>query len=94
MGAHEARLQSHGFSLDKTRADLGNTLDLDLVVWKCMSDGLSMEEVLPFPLSESRIAPLMMKGSACWSLQSNAVPHATVRSVYSQLDPTRLPRFT
>lgn len=92
--AAQARLQALGFSLDTTRADLGNTLDLDLAVWKNMSDGVDMREILPFTLSDDRIDHLMMKGSACWSLQSNAVPHAAVRLIYDQLEPTRLPQFT
>ena len=90
----ESRLQALGFCLNTARADLGNTLDLDLVVWKCISDGIDMRNVLPFALSEGRMDHLMMKGSACWSLQSNAGPHPTVRSVYSQLESERLPRFT
>ena len=91
--ADASRLQSLGFSLDTARADLGNVLDLDLAVWKLISDGVDMREALPFALSEGQMDHLVMKGSACWSLQSNAVPHPTVRSVYSQLELARLPRF-
>ena len=89
----ESRLQALGFSLDTTRTDLGNPLDLDLAVWKHMSDGINVAAALPFSLNDDRIAHLLMKGSACWSLQSNAVPHATVRAIYSQLESARLPRF-
>ena len=92
--ATEARLRQLGFSLDPAQAHLGNTVDLDLLAWRCMADGNNMSEILPFRLDDARISHLMMKGSACWSLQSNARPHPTVAEIYHALPTDRLPRFT
>ncbi|MFT4975621.1 MAG: hypothetical protein ACI8S6_001508 [Myxococcota bacterium] len=89
----EARLTDLGIALHAGQARLGNTLDLDLVTWKCMSEGTNMREALPFRVDDGFVSHLMMKGSACWSLQSNALPHQAVRDIYDRLDTSRLPRF-
>lgn len=90
----ETRLRQLGFSLDPDHEHLGNTLDLDLLVWKRMSEGNDMRQGLPFRLEdEARVVHLMMKGSACWSLQSNARPHPAVAALYESLPTDRLPRF-
>ena len=82
----EARLQAHGIVLSAN-------LDLDLLVWKRMSEGTDVREALPFRTDDAFIGHLMMKGSACWSMQSNAPGHAPVRTIYDRLDAARLPRF-
>ncbi|MFT5681016.1 MAG: hypothetical protein ACI8RZ_001922 [Myxococcota bacterium] len=88
-----ARMTDIGIILNTERANLGNAWDLDLTTWKRMSEGVNMPEVLPFTVDDHFIDHLMMKGSACWSLQSNARPHDTVQAIYAKLDASRLPRF-
>jgi len=89
----EAQLLALGFQLDDASPTLGNILDLDLATWKRMADGNPMQDILPFRVDDAHINHLMMKGSACWSLQSNAVIHPVVQARYGRLDAARLPRF-
>lgn len=58
--------------------------DLDLHVWKLMSQGFQVRTELPFALTDGYIQHLALRGAACWSLQSNAQTHELVREVYLQ----------
>lgn len=89
-----AALIAKGVVLDADRPRLGNEFDLDLLLWKLMSGGFKIREELPFAVPDALINHMMLKGAACWSLQSNANAHAVVRAVYDAL-PNRAtwPRF-
>lgn len=88
------RLGEFGFVLDAEAPLLGNVMDLDLLVWRLMAEGLQVRQELPFACSDDFIAHLATKGAACWSLQSNAQQHQRVREVYVGLPfVERLPRF-
>lgn len=89
-----AALIANGIALDADRERLGNALDLDLAVWKLMSGGFKIRAELPFPIPDALINHMMIKGAACWSMQSNANAHPVVRAIYEALpDRARWPRF-
>lgn len=92
--AQATHLEQLGFNLDQGCADLGNTIDLDLWVWKQMASGMQLKRELPFQVKQDLITHLMIKGAACWSLQSNAQQHPKVRELYLALPCLRrLPSF-
>lgn len=82
-----ARLESVG--LDPAR-----TVDLDLVLWHLMTGGFQAPVELPYTMTDDYVLHLMMKGSACWSLQSNANQHAAVAEIVTALPAMKTaPRF-
>lgn len=88
------RLHAAGLATDATQPRLGNGEDVDLHVWKLMSNGWQARTELPFPLPDDHVLHLAIKGAACWSLQSNAAQHPAVARLYATLPhPERLPRF-
>lgn len=88
------RLNAAGLATDTSQPRLGNTVDVDLHVWKLMSAGWQARTELPFPLPDDHVLHLAIKGAACWSLQSNAVQHPAVARLYATLQhPGRLPKF-
>ncbi len=88
------RLHAAGLATDVTQPRLGNAMDVDLHVWKLMSNGWQVRTELPFALPDDHVMHLEIKGAACWSLQSNALQHPAVARLYATLpNPERLPRF-
>lgn len=86
-----ADLVEAGFSL---QAQPRPVIDQDLWLWRLMGQGFQARERLPFPLDDATVQHLMLKGAACWSLQSNARQHPVVRAVYEALpERARFPRF-
>jgi hypothetical protein len=61
--------------------------DLDLHLWKLMSQQFQVYRKLPFTLPHSYVPYVSLRGAACWSLHSNATSHEVVRDLY-----TRVPR--
>ncbi len=89
-----AALTAAGIYVDASRPRLGNDLDVDLVVSQLMSGGFQVRAALPFAISDDLILHVVLKGAACWSMQSNANAHPVVREVYDALPiRPRLPRF-
>jgi hypothetical protein len=88
------RLADVGIATDPDRPRLGNAMDVDLHVWKLMSGGFKLRDEMPFAIPDELVAHLAVKGSACWSLQSNAMQHDVVREVYErQPNRDRWPTF-
>ncbi|MEM9068108.1 MAG: hypothetical protein AAGE52_06360 [Myxococcota bacterium] len=77
---HEA-LSSHL----RTTGLLDEPGDLDLRLWKLMSGGFQVSQ-LPFTVDHAFLRPLMIKGAACWSLQSNAQQHPKVAEFAASVD--------
>lgn len=92
--AKVSSLSRRGISFDTELPQLGNLFDLDLAVWKLMSAGFKVRAELPVAVPDSLIVHLSIKGAACWSLQSNALSHSIVRTIYEGVpNRARLPRF-
>jgi hypothetical protein len=58
-----------------------------------MAGGWKLREELPFTVDDAFVMHLAVKGSACWSLQSQARSHPLVREIYDSLHAERFPQL-
>ena len=81
----KAELLAKNIVVEPGLPQFGNSVDLDLWVWKLMADGFKIREQLPFAVPDALIMHMAVKGAACWSMQSNANTHQVVRAIYDTL---------